>query len=110
VQFSFPLSEANKGYVLLASLRGDGVTTLDGLAIPLKRDRLFGLMVTGQAPTQFQNALGQLDSSAMATAHIALPANSPAELIGRRVSLAAVSFGSTRLRKSSGSVYIELTN
>jgi len=108
VQLKFPPSEANKGYALLASLRGDGVTTLDGLAIPLKRDRLFSLMVVGQAPSQFQNTLGQLDSAAQATPHIALPANSPAELIGRRVSLTAVSFGSAQLRKSSGSVYIEL--
>jgi len=103
----FPTSDADKGYALLASMRGFGVTRVDGIDVPLKRDKLFDLMLAGHAPSEFANAYGRLNSTGQATATVTIPAAASSALIGRRLHLAAISFSNQRVRRSSGAVHID---
>ena len=106
---NFPLSEANFGYILLASYSGRGPTPAFGVSIPLSIDPLLNLMRSG-APPIFSNASGLLDTLGNASAQLNMPPGTAPGLIGSTIYFAAVSLAgmtSPRLVSNASGVLLE---
>jgi len=87
----FSGKEAFSRYAVLLSFGGTGPTSLQGLAVPLTRDRFFLASLKGHNPPQAQGFQGRLDARGRALARFtAAPGGLPAKLIGRTLFLAAV--------------------
>lgn len=105
---NFPLSEANFGYMLLASFSGLGPTSAFGISIPLTNDSLLALMHAGGG-SLFSNSTGSLDASGNASAQLNMPAGTASGLIGTTFYFAAVSLsGTTSPRVPSNAITLLL--
>jgi len=91
IVLSFPLSEADQRYALLASLHGTGPSTVAGIELPLSRDRLLNWMSSAWQPPNLRGNRGRLAADGTATAHL-LPQPAMSPLLGRRITWAAMTF------------------
>jgi FG-GAP repeat len=66
LQAKFPASEAGMTYSMLLSGTGIGPTPLGGVLVPLSSDQLLARTRRGNPPSDFLNANGSLDASALA--------------------------------------------
>ena len=104
----FPYREGLHPYVLLASLRGPGKTTLNGLVVPLREDELFRRIRSGWAPPLAPELHGTLDPLGRATVPIrAIPAMTVHA--GRRAWFAAVTYEATSPAPRATSIVRSLT-
>ncbi len=86
----FPAGEAGAAYLILASLREVGTTTIAGIEVPLGDDALLQAILAGAGPPWLLGGRGLLD--AQASAQATLRGNPrAAALLGRRLWLAAIS-------------------
>jgi len=90
LELHFPAAEAGAAYAVLLSLAGPGITTVVGIEVPLKQDRLFDQVVAGAGPPWLQGGRGILSSSAAALATLRGDPRGTA-LLGRHLRLAAIS-------------------
>lgn len=98
--FDFPMTEANKDYVLVASHSGIGPFVHQGVSIPLTFDNTFQLMVAG-GPPQFTDSTGTLDSGGDATALLTLAAGEASNMVGLTIRFSVVSLSGSNLRGAS---------
>ncbi len=107
-ELSFPLTEALKPYLFLASSNQPGkYGNVGGLDIPLANSQFLRRMAAG-APSEFQNATGTLDANAQATVTLTLPPGAAAAYIGKTVKCAAVSLSGIFPVVSTAPVYVEI--
>lgn len=105
---SFPISEATKPYLFLASSNQPGkYGNVGGVDIPLANSQFLRRMAAG-APSEFQNATGTLDANAQATVTLTLPPGAAAAYIGKTVKCAAVSLSGIFPVVSTAPVFIEI--
>lgn len=86
----FPLSEAGKDYILLASRSGVGPTSYQSVSIPLAFDNLF-LRMTVAPPPVFSGSGGTLDSLGDGSANLSVGPGTAAGLIGQTIHFAVLS-------------------
>jgi len=103
----FPDSESGFRYGLLLSL-GTGPTTVQGVKIPLSKDRWFRRSLEQKAPAFLTPAFGRLDPLGDAQAVFSPPPGALIKQIGRTFHLAAVTRDTNR-RLSVSSVEVPLT-
>ncbi len=103
----FPDSESGFRYGLLLSL-GTGPTTVQGVRIPLSKDRWFRRSLEQRAPAFFTPAFGRLDPLGDAQVVYSPPPGALIKQIGRTFHLAAVTRDTNR-RLSVSSVEVPLT-
>ncbi len=103
LEIDFPPTEAGKGYILLCSLKGVGLTQQGGIDIPLIEDGNLLRLINGWRPPLIANGRGRLDANgdgwSLFFGHHML-----VRILGKRIYLAAVSFDrDTRLGRLSSS-------
>jgi len=87
----FPDVDAGEEYRFLLSIHGTGPTMLQGLRIPLTRDRFFRSSMKGNTPPQGVGFRGILNGEGRALARFtAAPGSLPSKLIGRSLFLAVM--------------------
>jgi len=87
----FPDVDVGEEYRFLLSIHGTGPTLLQGLRIPLTRDRFFRSSMNGNTPPQGVGFRGILNGEGRALARFtAAPGSLPSKLIGRSLFLAVM--------------------
>jgi len=105
---SFPLTEANKPYLFLASSNQPGkYGNVGGLDVPLANSPILRQMAAG-APSEFQNATGTLTANAQATVTLTLPPDVASAYVGKTMKCAAVSLSGILPNVSTAPVYVEI--
>ena len=107
-ELAFPISEALKPYLFLASSNQPGkYGNVGGIDIPLANSPFLRRMAAG-APSEFQNATGTLDANAQATVTLTLPPGAASAYIGKTMKCAAVSLSGLLPNVSTAPVYVEI--
>lgn len=107
-ELAFPISEALKPYLFLASSNQPGkYGNVGGLDIPLANSQFLRRMAAG-APSEFQNATGNLDANAQATVTLTLPPGAASAYIGKTMKCAAVSLSGLLPNVSTAPIYVEI--
>ena len=88
LDLAFPPSEAGRWWALLASAAGPGSTVVANVELPLARDGVFRLLLSGLVPPALSATRGRLDGAARATTWL-LPDAVLTPLLGRRLWFAA---------------------
>lgn len=103
---SFPLTEANKPYLFLASSNQPGkYGNVGGLDVPLANSPILRRMAAG-APSEFQNATGTLTANAQATVTLTLPPGVASAYVGKTMKCAAVSLSGIYPNVSTAPIYV----
>ena len=106
----FPVEEAGKGYLLLASASGMGPSWFGTLAVPLTWDNILGLSIAPGLPASFfTGASGVLDAAGDGSSVFTAAPGSTASFIGTTFHFAAVVLESSGLwSRSSAAVGLEI--
>ncbi len=87
----FPDVDAGASYQILLSAHGTGPTTLNGLLIPLTRDKYFHASRNGKTPSGTSGFQGILNENGKAIAHVTVPPFAlPLKLLGHHFPITLV--------------------
>ncbi|MAW62044.1 MAG: hypothetical protein CMJ94_14600 [Planctomycetes bacterium] len=104
----FPASEAGASYQLMLSTSGTGPVFVQGLAVPLTRDQLFGRSNRGKLGSNFANAVGTLNAAGDAQIDFAWAPGHFTGQVGRSYWACVVSFDAAGPRLASAAAAITI--